>query len=85
MMRIDKEAFRRIMSEKKKKVETKNERQLKYQKLNTKLISLRLVNSLDQEMIEWLDSHKPVAGYIRKLIEQDIRRDKKRQNIIDKG
>lgn len=62
----------------------KYERQRRYLARRTTCISVRLVNTLDQEMIAWLDEHRPTAAYIKKLITADMRRAKKRTNQVDK-
>lgn len=46
----------------------------KYQKNNTKLISVRLNKKLEPELLEWLESKPSMGGYILELIREDMER-----------
>ena len=45
---------------------------LKYQKNNTKLISVRVNKKLEPELLEWLESKQSMGGYILELIREDM-------------
>lgn len=45
---------------------------LKYQKNNTKLISVRVNKKLEPELLEWLESKPSMGGYILELIREDM-------------
>lgn len=44
----------------------------KYQKNNTKLISVRVNKKLEPEVLEWLESKPSMGGYILELIREDM-------------
>lgn len=46
----------------------------KYQKNNTKLISVRVNKKLEPELLEWLESKPSMGGYILELIREDMER-----------
>lgn len=41
---------------------------------NTKIITLRLNNKTDADVIEWLEKQDNKAGYIKRLIREDMAR-----------
>ena len=45
---------------------------LKYQKNNTKLISVRVNKKLEPEILELLESKPSMGGYILELIREDM-------------
>ena len=48
----------------------------KYQKNNTKLISVRVNKKLEPELLEWLESKPSTGGYILELIRADMEKNK---------
>ena len=48
----------------------------KYQKNNTKLISVRVNKKLEPELLKWLESKPSIGGYILELVRADIERKK---------
>ena len=48
----------------------------KYQKKNTKLISVRVNKKLEPELLEWLESKPSMGGYMLELVRADIERNK---------
>ena len=46
----------------------------KYQKNNTKLVSVRVNKKLEPEVLEWLESKSSMGGYILELIREDMER-----------
>lgn len=46
----------------------------KYQKNNTKLVSVRVNKKLEPEVLEWLESKPSMGGYILELIREDMER-----------
>ena len=48
----------------------------KYQKNNTKLISVRVNKKLEPELLKWLESKPSMGGYILELVRADIERKK---------
>lgn len=44
----------------------------KYQKNNTKLVSVRVNKKLEPEVLEWLESKPSMGGYILELIREDM-------------
>ena len=48
----------------------------KYQKNNTKLISVRVNKKLEPELLEWLESKPSMGGYILELIRADMEKNK---------
>lgn len=44
----------------------------KYQKNNTKLVSVRVNKKLEPEILEWLESKPSMGGYILELIREDM-------------
>ena len=44
----------------------------KYQKNNTKLISVRVNKKLEPDVLEWLESKHSMGGYILELIRADM-------------
>lgn len=46
----------------------------KYQKNNTKLVSVRVNKKLEPELLEWLESKPSMGGYIIELIREDMER-----------
>lgn len=49
----------------------------KYQKANIRRITVKLNRKTDQKLIDKIDSVDNVQGYIKKLIEADIEKEKK--------
>jgi hypothetical protein len=47
----------------------------KYQKNNTKLISVRVNKKLEPEVLEWLESKPSMGGYILELIREDMEKE----------
>ena len=47
----------------------------KYQKNNTKLVSVRVNKKLEPEILEWLESKPSMGGYILELIREDMERE----------
>ena len=48
----------------------------KYQKNNTKLISVRVNKKLEPELLKWLESKPSMGGYMLDLVRADIERNK---------
>ena len=48
----------------------------KYQKNNTKLISVRVNKKLEPELLEWLESKPSMGGYMLDLVRADMKRNK---------
>ena len=48
----------------------------KYQKNNTKLISVRVNKKLEPQLLEWLESKPSMGGYMLDLVRADIERNK---------
>ena len=48
----------------------------KYQKNNTKLISVRVNKKLEPELLEWLESKPSMGGYMLDLVRVDMKRNK---------
>ena len=48
----------------------------KYQKNNTKLISVRVNKKLEPELLNWLESKPSMGGYMLELVRADIERNK---------
>ena len=48
----------------------------KYQKNNTKLISVRVNKKLEPELLEWLESKHSMGGYMLDLVREDMERNK---------
>ena len=48
----------------------------KYQKNNTKLISVRVNKKLEPEILNWLESKPSMGGYMLELVRADIERNK---------
>ena len=48
----------------------------KYQKNNTKLISVRVNKKLEPKLLEWLESKPSMGGYILELIRADMKKNK---------
>ena len=48
----------------------------KYQKNNTKLISVRVNKKLEPELLEWLESKPSMGGYMLDLVRADMERNK---------
>ena len=48
----------------------------KYQKNNTKLISVRVNKKLEPELLKWLESKRSMGGYMLDLVRADIERNK---------
>lgn len=44
----------------------------KYQKNNTKLVSVRVNKKLEPEILQWLESKPSMGGYILELIREDM-------------
>lgn len=47
----------------------------KYQKNNTKLVSVRVNKKLEPEILEWLESKPSMGGYILELIREDMEKE----------
>ena len=48
---------------------------LKYQKANTKLVSVRINKKLEPQLLEWLESKPSMGGYIVDLIRADMEKE----------
>lgn len=48
----------------------------KYQKHNTKLISVRVNKKLEPELLKWLESKPSMGGYMLDLVRADMERNK---------
>ena len=48
----------------------------KYQKNNTKLISVRVNKKLEPQLLEWLESKTSIGGYMLELVRADMKRNK---------
>lgn len=48
----------------------------KYQKNNTKLISVRVNKKLEPELLEWLESKHSMGGYMLDLVRADMEKNK---------
>ena len=48
----------------------------KYQKENTKLISVRVNKKLEPQLLEWLESKTSMGGYMLDLVRADMKRNK---------
>ena len=48
----------------------------KYQKNNTKLISVRVNKKLEPQLLEWLESKPSIGGYMLDLVRADMERNK---------
>ena len=48
----------------------------KYQKANTKLISVRVNKKLEPQLLEWLESKHSMGGYMLDLVRADMERNK---------
>ena len=48
----------------------------KYQKNNTKLISVRVNKKLEPQLLEWLESKPSMGGYMLDLVRADMERNK---------
>ena len=48
----------------------------KYQKNNTKLISVRVNKKLEPQLLEWLESKPSMGGYMLDLVRADMKRNK---------
>lgn len=46
----------------------------KYQKNNTKLVSVRVNKKLEPELLAWLETKPSMGGYILELIREDMER-----------
>lgn len=44
----------------------------KYQKANTKLISVRVNKKLEPQLLEWLESKPSMGGYLLDLVRADM-------------
>lgn len=51
----------------------------KYQKANTKLISVRVNKKLEPKLLEWLESKPSMGGYMLDLARTDMERNKKNE------
>lgn len=49
----------------------------KYQKANTKLISVRVNKKLEPQLLEWLESKPSMGGYLLDLVRADMKKTKK--------
>ena len=56
--------------------ESKKRSAEKYQKNNTKLISVRVNKKLEPELLEWLESKPSMGGYMLDLVRADMERNK---------
>lgn len=56
--------------------ERKETPQDRYHKLHTKLLTIRLVETTEQDIIQKLNSVSNKGGYIKQLIRADIAKDK---------
>lgn len=54
--------------------------QERYHKKNTKLFTIRLVETTEKDIIEKLDAVPNKSGYIKGLIREDIAREKQEDN-----
>ena len=56
----------------------------KYQKENTKLISVRVNKKLEPQLLEWLESKPSMGGYMLDLVRADMKKiNKKINNMLD--
>ena len=46
----------------------------KYQKSNTKLISVRVNKKLEPQLLEWLESKPSMGGYMLDLVRADMKK-----------
>ena len=65
-----------IKEEQKMVSESQKRSAKKYQKKNTKLISVRVNKKLEPELLEWLESKPSMGGYILELIRADMEKNK---------
>ena len=65
-----------IKEEQKMVSESQKRSAKKYQKKNTKLISVRVNKKLEPELLKWLESKPSMGGYILELVRADIERKK---------
>lgn len=49
----------------------------KYQKKNTKAFSVRFNKNTEPEIVDKLESQENVTNYVRNLIREDLKKDKK--------
>lgn len=61
-----------VASENKKKYDKE------YKKKNTVQRVLQLNKNTDKELIKWLDNHRPFATYIKKLVNDDMKKSKEK-------
>lgn len=48
-----------------------------WKKENTRAFSFRLINNLDQDLIDWVGSQPNRTDYFRRLIREDMEKQKK--------
>lgn len=48
------------------------EQNSKWNKANTLLLTIRLVKTTEQDLIEWLNSQPNKSGYVKALIRKDM-------------
>ena len=51
--------------------------QQRYDKVNAKVYTIKVIRTTENDIIQKLDSQKNKAGYIKTLIREDIANDKK--------
>ena len=44
----------------------------KWKKENMKLYAFRMTKSSESDLIDWIESHKPIQSYIKGLIRKDM-------------
>lgn len=60
--------------------ERKETPQERYHKAHTVNVNIRLMKNTEQDIIQWLQSVPNKAGYIKKLIREDIAKEKNETN-----
>ena len=68
-----------MAEEKKKRVYYNKEHQLKYQKTGMKQYGFRFVKTTDADIIERLDAQENKLGYIKRLIREDMERERREE------
>ena len=66
-----------MAGEKKKRVYYKKETQMKYNATGTKRYELRFTKTTDADVIARLDAQESKQGYIKRLIREDIERERR--------
>ncbi len=45
-----------------------------YNKVQMRKVSFYIHRTLDADMVEWLNNHKPMGSYIKNLIKEDMKK-----------